>query len=62
MQFFLVKGICNGFKDWMMKNAQTSDLKEWFAEDAQSQHHRREMGRKLFHFQEAEKILKNARL
>eukprot|EP00903_Cladosiphon_okamuranus_P022291 g20497.t1 len=29
-----VKGICDGFEDWMMKSAKTSDLKEWFAEDA----------------------------
>lgn len=61
VQFILVKGLCNGFEDFMMQNAKTSDLKEWFAEDAQSERHRREMGRKLSQFQEAVKILKIAR-
>lgn len=62
IQFFLVvKGIWNDFEDWMMKNTDTSDLKEWFAEDAQSQSRRREMRRKLYQFQEAVDILTNAR-
>lgn len=61
VQFYLVKGICNGFEDWMLHHAKTADLKEWFAEDAQSQRHRREMRRKLSQFEEAVGILKNAR-
>lgn len=60
VHFFLVHGISNGFKDWMMENATTSDLKEWFAEDAQSRSRREELEQMLSQYQDGKRILQNA--